>query len=78
MKKAIIRISGELLVEMFRDGGMRKYSVENGLPEDARFIGAESSYDGKTADLVFESDSFADVIEGNDPPLVRPVLGIEN
>ena len=74
MKKAVIRISGELLVEIFKDGD-RQYTIESGLPEDARFIGATSAFDGKTADLCFESETFDDVDEGHECPIITPIMG---
>lgn len=69
MRRAIFRITGKGLVDIFRqDGRERHYRVLKGLPRDAKVCGAKYDSTIDVWDVAVESESFAEVGDGELPP----------
>ena len=79
MKRAILKITDQLLVEMFKafnkmDDQWRVFRVlENPLPDDAKPIRCGFDEQG-TLMLVIESDEFDFIEEGYTYPTLEPVI----
>ncbi len=74
MKRAFIRISAELLAQMFTEG-KHEYYIRKGLPADARFVFAHTQPGAMVAELYFDSDVFEHSPEGG--PVLRVQCEVE-
>lgn len=73
-RRAIFRITGKALAEIFRDDGReRHYRVLKGLPVDAVVCGAKYDSTMDVWDVAVESESFAEVAEYEVPPTLPAV-----
>ena len=70
-KRAFVKMAPELLTDFFKEGmnfdGVR---IKKGLPKDAVFIGVWHDPTTFILNLVFASETFAEVKEGDVPPEV--------
>lgn len=66
-KIAELHVTGELLVELFREG-TKHYKVLHGLPDDAEIVEADYNKDTYVVNLLIHSDQFPVVPEGGKPP----------
>lgn len=74
-KRAILRISPEFLGLFFIGDREIRVRIQNGLPKDARFVGAWYNHERNTFDLCYESKKFADTPEGEELPILpRPEI----
>lgn len=77
MKKAkgILSITETILETIFKPGS---FSIQTGLPEDARFVSAFIEPTRNSFGLIFERDTigegFYEVAEGNEIPRLVPVI----
>lgn len=77
MKRAIIQITPELLSEMLIEGREIHLKVENGLPEDVKFINGRYIIDAfgcTVIQLIYESEEFEDISEGGVVPILKPAM----
>ena len=72
-RRAVLLVSGRLLVDLFRNGKRSAYEIKDGLPEDAEIVGA--SYDSlrDVWEIAVESAEFPNVAEGCELPRLPPV-----
>jgi len=74
----VFRITGQGLVDIFRqDGRERHYRVERGLPVDARVLGARYDAVRDVWDVAVESESFDELPEGAEPPVLEATMFID-
>ena len=78
MGRAVLYISSELLVDLFKAGPPRSYAIRSGgLPEDTRLVEvAHARYMGEplTIALLLESETWPEVEDGQLPPELSPVV----
>ncbi len=77
MGRMVLRVSAELLMELFKDGPTRTYGViAHGLPEDATLIDCrmERFHNPPFASLVIESAAYPPVADGAAYPEAEPVV----
>lgn len=74
-RAAVLRITGEALLAVFREGDERHFAVERGVPRDAKVVG--SQYAEGIWDVVLESESFAEIPEGAEPPVLEPPVLVD-
>ena len=75
MRRAIIQVSPELLVQIMKDGTGMVEVVANPLPADARIVDARLSFGGVTLELVVESETYPEVQRGSHlTPLPAPTF----
>lgn len=80
MKRAIMQISCELLSQILIEGSEIHVKVENGLPEDAKFVNGRHVVNLQGVlvfELIYESEEFEDVAEGGLLPILKPVMFTE-
>ena len=71
MKRAMVGVTPELISQMLLLGNEIHIEVENGLPEDAKFVKMLS--DRRTVYLVYESAEFEDIPDqSTEIPVLRP------
>lgn len=78
MKRAILLISPDLLVDLFRTGPTRAFDVTTfALPEDARFVDVRYINSAQHIAIEVESEQFNDVpAKGLPPVLPCPVCRV--
>jgi len=69
MKRAVLKITPELLGEIFRNGKLH-VKIESGIPKEAKFISAWYNYDKTCFNLCYESPQFEEVEEGESMPIL--------
>ena len=76
MKRAIMQMTPELLSQALVEGNEIHCKVENGLPEDAKFINGRhvvNLHGDCVFELIYESEEFEDITdEGAILPLLKP------
>lgn len=74
VRRAILLISPTLLVDMFREGNESHFRVEQGLPEDVRWLGVYYDPIDGNIQVALESESFPLTIEGCAIPILNPPM----
>jgi hypothetical protein len=73
-----LRVTGELLQDMFRTSPSDQwFRIENGVPQDARFVRMDMDTSGGRSDLiaVYEHESFPPYTPGSRVPcMITPAL----
>lgn len=69
MKRAIFRISGEMLLSMFAEGLKPMHEIVAGLPKDAKIINVRHGWQNEI-DILLESETFSPVNEGSELPFL--------
>jgi len=64
-----VRMTSELLINMFRNGNESHVKCIKGLPDDARFIRMTSSEQIYGIDIVVSSESFSELKDGDEIPI---------
>ena len=73
MKTKILQISGATVCSMFKRKTIHEIGVmPNGLPDDARVVGARLNNEMNFIELIIESDEYDEVPEGESPPTMDP------
>lgn len=63
MKQAMMVMSGALLSQILIETDEIHVKVENGLPEDAKFVEMRYNFDDNEWYFVFESNTFEDITD---------------
>lgn len=77
MKRAIMQMTGALLSQILIEGNEIHVKVENGLPEDAKFVNGRHVVNLQGVlvfELIYESEEFEDVEEGGLLPILKPAM----
>ena len=69
MKRAILKVFPSQLGLLFKKSKNIKM-IESGLPKDAKFLGCNYSWERQTFFLVYESEEFSEVKEGEMLPVL--------
>lgn len=75
MKRAILRMTDELLMTFFTDAFKQDFirvEVKNRLPMDAEIVGSDRDITTGILSLVIESEKFEDLLIGEDYPELKP------
>jgi hypothetical protein len=72
MKYSILKISSLIFIEICKHGMDKVKVVDNALPEDAKFVRAfvDDNLGWGRISLVLESESFKDLNEGDEIPIL--------
>jgi hypothetical protein len=73
-KVKIVPIGAGIFEHIFRTGYTPDYEVTQGLPDDARLVGARHDPFTGIIQFLYSSDEFDEVEEGEIPPVFAPVL----
>ncbi len=75
MRRAILKVTPLFIGNLFYNGDFH-YRTSSGLPDDAKFISSWWDPESNCYNLCYESDSFADVPEGDRMPYIDPPICI--
>lgn len=75
MKRAVMQMSAELLSQILIEGNEIHIKVENGLPEDAKFVSCSyTNFPKPTFSLIYDSEKFEDVPTDARLPRLKPAM----
>ena len=70
MKRAMILATKEFIGSICKQSGKQTLSVNSPIPEDAEFIDARFSFERQAFMICFEHESFDDIPEGLELPIL--------